>query len=322
MVVLCHTKEDAHIAKSTLETALQKRGLKLSEAKTSIKHIADGFDFLGFTLSLKAKDGINPKTAIVKDSDGSYRYDFYKVGLYVNPSKKSIKSFMNRLKETFKKYRGKSCLDLIKAINPMIRGYAESKRYWHSNRTFRDLDHYIFNLQWHWIHRTHPNKPVYWKKSRYFKHMRWMYINNRWVFHAPETDTFMLQFKWFPIQTYILAKMDSNPDDKLCKDSYNSLFRMRQQFRKFSIFNALDRELAKRQDSICPVCDQPLYENNEPVHRHHIVPTSKGGSNKLSNLILLHYPCHYQIHYSNDKDNWVNILSAHKQRPQSLPPPF
>ena len=34
----------------TLTTFLEERGLKLSETKTRIVHIDDGFDFLGFTV--------------------------------------------------------------------------------------------------------------------------------------------------------------------------------------------------------------------------------------------------------------------------------
>ena len=42
-VVLCYTKEDAEKAKGELGGLLDKRGLKVSEAKTRIKHVTEGF---------------------------------------------------------------------------------------------------------------------------------------------------------------------------------------------------------------------------------------------------------------------------------------
>jgi 5-methylcytosine-specific restriction endonuclease McrA len=32
------------------------------------------------------------------------------------------------------------------------------------------------------------------------------------------------------------------------------------------------------------------------IHVHHVVARKDGGSNKLSNLVLLHEHCHYTIH--------------------------
>ena len=63
--------------------------------------------------------------------------------------------------------------------------------------------------------------------------------------------------------------------------------------------------LYKRQNGLCPVCETPL-DLNEEWEIHHIIPRSKKGSEKLSNLSLLHKTCHRQITYT--KNNKLKAL--------------
>jgi len=49
-VVLCHTKDKAVEAKEKIKAFLATRGLELSEEKTSISKLDDGFDFLSFNI--------------------------------------------------------------------------------------------------------------------------------------------------------------------------------------------------------------------------------------------------------------------------------
>jgi len=49
------------------------------------------------------------------------------------------------------------------------------------------------------------------------------------------------------------------------------------------------------QDGCCPVCDQRITRDTG-WHLHHREPRSRGGSDKLTNLVLLHPNCHSQVH--------------------------
>lgn len=49
-VVFAKTKEACEEAKSRLQTWLAERGLELSEEKTQIRHLTEGFDFLDFNI--------------------------------------------------------------------------------------------------------------------------------------------------------------------------------------------------------------------------------------------------------------------------------
>ena len=59
-VILVHgTEADAHALREDVAAVLAPMGLRLSEAKTSVRHFRDGFDFLGFHIQWKRKAGTN-----------------------------------------------------------------------------------------------------------------------------------------------------------------------------------------------------------------------------------------------------------------------
>lgn len=55
-VVFCESKEDAiKVQEKILPRWLKERGLALSEEKTRIVHLKEGFDFLGFSVRACAR---------------------------------------------------------------------------------------------------------------------------------------------------------------------------------------------------------------------------------------------------------------------------
>lgn len=53
-----------------------------------------------------------------------------------SPSAKSIETFKNKIREAFKASMGSNAEQLIKTINAIIRGWANSKKHWHGNAHF------------------------------------------------------------------------------------------------------------------------------------------------------------------------------------------
>lgn len=49
--------------------------------------------------------------------------------------------------------------------------------------------------------------------------------------------------------------------------------------------------IASAQGSLCPLCDRPLSPFEEHLHIDHILPRSKGGTNALDNLQVVHKTC-------------------------------
>ena len=53
--------------------------------------------------------------------------------------------------------------------------------------------------------------------------------------------------------------------------------------------------LLSREHGVCQLCGKPFTENDR-IEVHHIIPRSKGGSNRASNLAVLHSECHKRLH--------------------------
>ncbi|MGF1426127.1 group II intron maturase-specific domain-containing protein [Kitasatospora sp. LaBMicrA B282] len=127
---------------------LLARSLKmtLSDEKTQITHIDDGFVFLGFHIQRRPF------------GDGR------RVVLTI-PSKQALASVMHKIK----KLTGRSMTSLPleevrRTVNPVLRGRAVYFRYGVSKRTFSYLGWYAWWRLIHWIRYKHPH--LTWKQLR------------------------------------------------------------------------------------------------------------------------------------------------------------
>src|SRR6266568_6068953 len=93
-VCFCETREDAEQVQRILTEWLKERGLTLSEEKTRIVHLTEGFDFLGFNV----RQYPAPQT-----SRTGWK-------LLIKPSKQSIQEVQKKLKELWYKGRGNNVL--------------------------------------------------------------------------------------------------------------------------------------------------------------------------------------------------------------------
>ncbi len=60
-VVLCTDYSTAYNTLTDVQLAINKRGLEIEKNKTRIVNLVDGVDFLGYTIQLQAKNGVDPK---------------------------------------------------------------------------------------------------------------------------------------------------------------------------------------------------------------------------------------------------------------------
>jgi len=268
-VVFCHTKERAEEAKEKLKAWFTERGLTFSEEKTRIVNLDEGFDFLGF----------NVRQYKVTTSRSGYR-------LLIKPSKTSVKSIKRKLKEAFRKYHGHSVQQLIRGLNPVIRGWANYFRTGVSGKIFNKLDGYLFKLQFHWAKRQHPTKSWGWRKKRYWGNYR---SKDQWVFG--NKDLHMLNFSWTLIKRHTLVRRFASWDDPELEQYWDER-KMREVDLWLSRFK---KKLAEQQGYVCPVCKDHLL-NGEELHDHHILPKSQGGGNDPGNFVIVHYFCHQAEH--------------------------
>jgi RNA-directed DNA polymerase len=123
---------------------LEKRALKLSEEKTVITHISEGFNFLGQNVRK------------------------YGQKLLIKPSRQSVRSLLEKARDRIKQGHGKKAETLIRKLNPLLRGWANYHRHVVSKRRFASIDYCLHGMLRRWARREHPNKSARWIRQRYF----------------------------------------------------------------------------------------------------------------------------------------------------------
>ena len=140
-----------------VEAFLAVRGLQLSEEKTHITHIDQGFDFLG------------------------WNFRKYSGKMLMKPSKKSVKTFYRKVAEAISGNKTVKQEDLIRLLNPMLRGWAEYHHRVSAKRTFSRMEHLVHQRLWRWAKRRHPQKGADWVRKKYFHSVG----ERNWVFGVP-----------------------------------------------------------------------------------------------------------------------------------------
>ncbi len=274
-VLLCESKEDAHRAKYEVSNWLAQRGLMLSEEKTRIVHITEGFDFLGFNVR-------------------HYKDPFTKTGykLLIKPSVKAIKELREKLRQIWLEYKSQEVGAVISKMNPVIRGWANYHRHAVARKIFESLDRWMHQRARRYAKHRHPKKNDAWRKKKYFGRFN-LDRTDQWVFGDHKSGAHLLKFTWFNIERHRLIPGLYSPDDP--EPEVQKWLRESRK-RQAKNYKQSWQKIAKGQNYICPVCQESLF-NGEDLHTHHQVPKFQGGKDTYSNLRLVHLMCHQQIHY-------------------------
>ncbi|GAN88363.1 group II intron reverse transcriptase/maturase [Komagataeibacter intermedius] len=159
-VITGRSQDQLEEAKAMVEDFLRDRGLTLSDEKTKIVHIEEGFDFLGWN---------------VRKYGGK---------LLIGPARKNVQTFLRKVRAIVKDAIGVKQEIMIARLNPVIRGWANYHRNQVAAQTFREVDAQIWRCLWRWACRRHPNKSRGWVKDRYFAREG----TRDWVFRATVCD--------------------------------------------------------------------------------------------------------------------------------------
>ena len=139
VVMVAGTRDDAEALRDEVAGVLAPMGLRLSEAKTRVVHIDEGFDFLGFRIQRRAWQGRAGRRAV-----------------YTYPSKKALASVMEKVRTLTRREKHRTLADLLRRLNPVLRGWCSYFRHGVSSRTFGYLDHFAFWRIMGWLRRRHP----------------------------------------------------------------------------------------------------------------------------------------------------------------------
>ena len=138
-VVMLHgTRADADALWDEVGAVLAPMGLRLSVEKTKVCHIDEGFDFLGWRIQRRA-----------------WRSQTGKRAVYTYPSKKTLASIIDKVRALTRRATHRTLADLLRRLNPVLRGWCNYFRHGVSSRTFSYLDHYAWwRVVW-WLRKRH-----------------------------------------------------------------------------------------------------------------------------------------------------------------------
>ncbi len=180
--------------KPVVESFLRERGLTLSQEKTRVVHIREGFDFLGQHIR---------------------KYGDQKV--LTKPATKNVRSFLDKARNILKEAQSQTQTWLIEKLNPVIRGWANYHRHIVAKATFTKVDATLYSLLWTWLKRRHPGKGERWIYNQYFQRRG---LRN-WVFAVPKGKLELVEASKTPIRRHVKIKGQAHPFDPKWTDYLN-----------------------------------------------------------------------------------------------------
>lgn len=272
-VILHENLDIVQKAKEYVAQWLDTIGLERKDTTTKLCHTLHttgehtaGFDFLGFNVRQYAvgrnarKDGSGFKTLI-------------------KPSKKALTTHLKAIKTTLRKLRGVTQKAVIKALNPVIRGWGNYYRTCVAQKIFTKADHEVHQKLWQWATFRHHAKGKRWIQRKYFRG------GGTWRFQTPDGMVLLrhqdqtivrhtkVQGRRSPFDgnwPYWTARMGRNP-----------------------LLTPRVAKLLKRQKGKCIHCGW-YFDTGSLLEIHHVDHNHK--NLREENLQLIHGHCHDDIH--------------------------
>jgi RNA-directed DNA polymerase len=183
-----------------LRAFLAKRGLKLSEEKTRIVRIEQGFDFLGQHIR---------------------RFPSGKV--LIQPTRKALQGVQARVRQILKAHSGTDTYSMIRRLNQSIRGWCNYHRMFCATRVFNRFDKWLFYRLKHWLHQRHPNKGRHWIMKTYYRvhdGTAWSFCARRTARNGRKEHIDLHRASRTGIVRHVKVRAKANPYDPACSDYF------------------------------------------------------------------------------------------------------
>ena len=144
VILVSGSYEDAFAERQALaEWLREETGLTLSEEKTRVTALTEGFRFLGCLVRLKWDD----------------RYGYW---CRVEIPKEVVNDFRWRVKKVLRRQtQGRSLESMLQELNPLLRGWANYYRHCvGAKRILCALDRYVSHRLWLWLRSKHKRVPT------------------------------------------------------------------------------------------------------------------------------------------------------------------
>lgn len=273
-IITAKTREPLELViKPLIIGFLKERGLELSEDKTKITHIYDGFDFLGQNIR-KYPAGKNRMKILIK------------------PSKDNVKTFLAKIRGTVKNSGSMTQIDLIKTLNSKIKGWVNYHRSVVSKQIFSKVDHEIWQTIWKWAKRRHPKKSSGWLMKTYYPQQglrNYIFSATERLSNGTKVQRSLLLAADTPIIRHIKIRKEANIFDPYFDEYYEA--RKSQMMRNSNTGIAATATLLKKQLYKCVCCGENLYSWYQWTI-HLINSKLKGGDYRTGNLCIVHTQCH------------------------------
>jgi RNA-directed DNA polymerase len=131
---------ERHHAEALLEevaSVLAPSGLRVSAEKTKVCHLDEGSGFIGFRIQRRTKAGANRKHACTYPPEKALASIIGKGGMLTNSG------------------QNESLADLLRRLNPVLRGWCNYFRHAAASATFRYLNHYVWHRVAQWLLNRH-----------------------------------------------------------------------------------------------------------------------------------------------------------------------
>ena len=267
--------------------------LTLSEEKTVITHVNNGFDFLGFHIQRKRVSG--------------------KWAVHLRPAAKAKERVKRKLKDlTSRNWTWMDEYNRLATLNAMVRGWAEYYRYTSLVRDIEDITRFTWFRYLYWLRKKHKGS----HKGQLMKaKTRRLHGRTRWHAAVREGGNTLETYQWLPTRTELDRQRyrrkgeaefphpylsghaaatgdhpqgETGPDEHIYAATIGA-----SSFNRGEPLEIVERRLrAKVRDGMkCQQCG-----SRTDLHVHH----TKGiKSHALSNLVTLCRTCHTAIHRSS-----------------------
>jgi len=154
VICVAGRREHAEALIAEVEQVIGPLGLKLSQEKTRVVSIEEGYDFLGFAIKrVRGRHG--------------------RMVIHTYPSKRALQSVKAKVKQITKHTGPDQAPDqLLHRVNRVLRGWCNYFRHGVSSRTFAYLRHYAYWRVVGWLRRRHRKRNWSWLRRTYLKE-RW-----------------------------------------------------------------------------------------------------------------------------------------------------
>jgi RNA-directed DNA polymerase len=194
--------------KPDLVRFLAERGLSLSEEKTKLSHINDGFNFLGFNVRK------------------------YKQKLLIKPQDGKVRDLLDKVKTFLASHRGIPFHVLLIKLNRIVRGWAYAYRRVVAKERMGFVDYRLYYLVRNWLRREHRSKTFAWIAKRHRRHDlgRWDFAAIYFTASGDRRLVRLFRAAYLPIRYHTKIRSEANPYDP----SFDEYFASRNLKRKLS----------------------------------------------------------------------------------------